>query len=240
MPTPAFTAASASFSNFFSISSTASRVFCFSFRATICQKYCSACSVTALAETCFCSSLTATPTCASLFPLTICPPAKTGCTAITPAITPLLIMEKGMVEGSIPAIAGGIAAANDGGSRSDKCTSAFIASVEVLKPMPTALTCGKKFVSASCFCWRACCTALSAVFMRMLCCSASVFTCCRVSICCACATHAASSMAARVIFLFIVNFFLWCMFFCIVGFCYCASNSKLACRFRVEPLIVSQ
>ena len=118
--------------------------------------------------------------------------------------------------------------------------SAFIASVEVLKSMPTALTCGKKFVSASCFCWRACCTALSAVFMRMLCCSASVFTCCRVSICCACATHAASSMAVRVIFLFIVDFFLWCMFFCIVGFCYCASNSKLACRFRVEPLIVSQ
>ena len=132
----------------------------FSSRVTNCQKYCSAVVSTSFSTSCSCNLLTSSPTFASRLPFTICPPANTGCVALTLAMTPFFIIEKliGLLREAN--ISGGSCCAsaipNSGLIYCDGTTSISAMPLLALNQAPVALTMGKNLVNASLRCsWAA-------------------------------------------------------------------------------------
>ena len=160
MATPARTATSTSLYISASRVSTAAMVRIFSCSEASCQKYCSAVFSTSLADSCICSLLTSSPTLASLLPLTIRPPANTGCTAIIEPSVPFFIIEMLMGLASAASASAGNACARAGpssaGITSEGLTEVCAIPLLALNQRPVPLTLGKYLVNAS---LRCCCAA---------------------------------------------------------------------------------
>ena len=154
--TPASTATSTSLWISRKRVSTASMVFIFSCNEASCQKYCSAVFSTSFSDSCNCRRLTSSPTLASLLPLTICPPAKTGCTAISEPMVPFFIIEMLMgFDKAARASTGSICARlapNSGEIISEGLTVVCAIPLLALNHRPVPLTLGKYLVNASLRC----------------------------------------------------------------------------------------
>ena len=182
--TPARTATSTSLWISASRVSTASMVFIFSCSVANCQKYCSTVFSTSFSDSCSCSWLTSSPTLASLLPLMICPPAKTGCIAMSEAMVPFFIMEMLMGLANAASISGGSicgsVVANAGGIASEGLTVVCAIPLLALNQSPVALTSGKYLVKASLRCCCAASMSRRAFLMAILLCSAESLSCCKV------------------------------------------------------------
>ena len=171
----------------------------FSCSVTICQKYCAAVFSTVFSARFSCKRLASSATLASLLPFTICPPAKTGCVADTPATMPCFNMEKLMGAASPARASGGSICANvapsSGEMTSDGLMSIVAMGLLALNHSPVALTLGKKLVKAclrcSCAASTLCRAAVAVALLRR----ASWVTCSSVYCCpLACRKHRATMM----------------------------------------------
>ena len=161
----------------------------FSSSDTSCQKYCDTLVSTSSSAICSCNLLTSSPTRANLLPLTICPPAKTGCKAVTLARVPCFIIAMLIGSPNEARASGGIdwasAAPNAGGICSAKLMFISAMALLALNHRPVALTLGKNLVKASLRCWWAASTPSRPLEMATLLARAESISCSQVYVCCA-------------------------------------------------------
>ena len=159
-------------------------VFIFSCKEANCQKYCSVVFSTSFSESCSCRRLTSSPTLASLLPLIICPPAKTGCSAISEPMVPFFIIEMLMGLARAASASGGNICASEapisGEMISEGLTVVCAIPLLALNQSPVPLTLGKYLVKASLRCCWAASTLRWALRTVMLLRRAASFNCSNV------------------------------------------------------------